>query len=92
MRMVEPGSFKSWSVTQAGTQKIGSEKYSVSTVTLLLLTQLKPIGHRGFPLKEEEEKELDSILHEPKILNLIYIWVYCTSQKFMVFVLQSHIE
>ena len=70
MKMVEPGSSKNWSVTQAGTQKVGPEKYSVSTVTLLLLAQLKPIGHRGFPLKEEEEKELDSILYEPKIDGL----------------------
>lgn len=92
MKMVEPGSSKSWSVTQAGTRKVGSEKYSVSTVTLLLLAQLKPIGHRRFPLKEEEEKELDSILYEPKILNLIYVWVYCMSHKLMVSVLQSHIE
>lgn len=92
MKMVEPGSSKNWSVTQAGTQKVGPEKYSVSTVTLLLLAQLKPIGHRGFPLKEEEEKELDSILYEPKILNLIYVWVYCMSQKLMVSVVQSHIE
>lgn len=75
MKMVAPGLPKSWSVTQAGTQKVGSEQYSVSTVTLLWLTQLKPLGHRGYSLKKDEEKELDSILYEPKVLNLIYIWL-----------------